>query len=159
MISPQDEKCRTSVKNAEYLKLYPWVQKMKVWRESGNILMKTGITIWYICGPCQKCSDKNQVCDMQSATKFIPWMHPYDWKQYCDNECQNLRAPTITLHVFFVFQLSKLTLEGGKFDDNTMIPEQVQDAHMFHMQDTRKPYMSWLLHIHHKKRGQSHYLT
>jgi len=26
--------------------------------------MKTGITIWYVSGPCQKCSDKNQVCDM-----------------------------------------------------------------------------------------------
>jgi hypothetical protein len=118
MISSQDEKCRTSVNKAKYLSLYPWV-KMKVWCESRNTLMKTCSTIWYIFGPCLKCSDRNQVCDMQTATKFIPCTHPHYTKQYCGTEWQFSGTNN---HVFFVCQYRKLALERSIFDD-TMIQE------------------------------------
>lgn len=51
---------------------------------------------------------------MQSAIKFITWMHPPDWKQYCDNECHDLQAPTITMS-FLLFNNASCHWRGVYF--------------------------------------------
>jgi hypothetical protein len=143
-ISSQDEKCRTSVNKAKYLSLYPWV-KMKVWCESRNTLMKTCTTIWYMFGPCQKCSDKNQVCDMQTATKFIPCTHPHYTKQYCDTECHNFQAPTITSSLFV--NTASWHWRGAYLMTQWFKNKCKMHIYVFSMQDTHKPHMCLAYHI------------
>jgi hypothetical protein len=112
MIVPQDEKCRTSVNKAEYLRLYPWVQKMKVWYESRHHHL---VHIWTMSKvfwpePSSWHADYHKIHTLVASS----WQKPTLWYSVSGS------SGTHNQHVFFACQYCKLALEGSIFDDTTI---------------------------------------